>query len=250
MMKVLITGANGNIGLHLTEHLAKEHDVIATDINLELLQEKFSDNHRISIEKLDITDTENCRDVLKNSIDWVIHLAGIPHPDSPFDQLMALNINGSFNVLDTLVNHPKTKVIVASSAQVNEGYPVDVQTKETDVTNPKNLYGVSKVFLEQLSHYYVNQKGMTIFALRIGAYDEIKRVGNPLGRRDLSAYLDPLDFNHMIDCLLENSGKLKFGIYNCISDNTYKRLDISKAREEVGYQPKIDAFKIANYLFE
>lgn len=246
-MKILITGASGNIGLNLTEYLSREHDVVATDINLEKLNKTFSTNEAISIKKLDITDKENCVELLNQDYDWVIHLAGIPHPDSLFEDLLRLNINGSYNVLDSLGDNPLTKVIVASSAQVNEGYPVDVQTKETDRTSPKNLYGVSKTFLEQLSRYYVEQKGMTIYALRIGAYDEIKRTNKPLNRRDLSAYLDPEDFNRMIDCLLVSSDSKKFRVYNCISDNTYKRLDISKARDEIKYQPQKDAFKLAGY---
>ncbi|QIL48583.1 hypothetical protein G7082_08750 [Vagococcus hydrophili] len=71
---------------------------------------------------------------------------------------------------------------MASSAQVNEGQPVDVQTNEEMLTAPKNLYGVSKTYVEQLSHYYVHQKGLTIFALRIGAYDEIERTKTKLNQ--------------------------------------------------------------------
>lgn len=248
-MKILITGASGNIGLNLTSYLARQHEVVATDINLEPLTEKFPQNENINIKALDITNQESCMSLIDDTVDWVIHLGGIPHPDSSFEDLLELNIKGSYNVLESLVGNKKTKVIVASSAQVNEAHPVDVQTNENMLTAPKNLYGVSKTYLEQLSHYYVYQKGLTIFALRIGAYDEIKRTNQNLNRRDLSAYLDPSDFNHMIDCLLNNTGEKKYGVYNCISDNTYKRLDITKAREELNYSPKFDAFKLANYQF-
>ncbi|MEG0459849.1 NAD-dependent epimerase/dehydratase family protein [Vagococcus sp.] len=248
-MNILVTGASGNIGLNLVEHLSKTHQVTATDISLEPLELAFSKYESVTIQKLDITDKENCRKVLEHPFDWVIHLAGIPDPDSSFEAVLKLNVEGSHNVLDSLVGNSSTKIIVASSAQVNESYPVDVQTKESDVTSPKNLYGVSKTFLEQLSRYYVEQKSLTIFALRIGAYDEIERTKKPLNRRDLSAYLDPADFNHMIDCLIATPITNKFSVYNCISDNTYKRLDISKARKEINYLPTADAFKLAGYTF-
>jgi len=42
----------------------------------------------------------------------------------------------------------------------------------------------------------------------------------------------------------------QFEIINCISDNQYKRLDISKAKKLINYQPKNDAFLESGYKFD
>lgn len=249
-MKILITGAAGNIGRNLTPYLAQQHTVIATDIDINKLDELFGTNNNITIKQLNITNQDECIKLLTKDIDYVIHLAGTPDATAKFNRLLKLNIEGSYNIIDSFYQNGGTRLIVASSAQVNEGYEVDVQTKENDVTAPKNLYGVSKTFLEQLSTYYANQCGMKITALRIGAYDEINNVEGPLNRRDLSAYLDIDDFNHLIDCILQTDQEEPFVLYNTISDNTYKRLNIAKARSELNYQPQADAFKLHDYQFD
>ncbi|QIL48582.1 NAD(P)-dependent oxidoreductase [Vagococcus hydrophili] len=104
-MKILITGASGNIGLNITEYLLKNHEVVATDINLEPLTKKFLNFNNIIIQKLDITDQESCHHLVNDNFDWVIHLGGIPHPDSSFEELLELNIRGTYNILDSLVGN-------------------------------------------------------------------------------------------------------------------------------------------------
>ena len=107
---------------------------------------------------------------------------------------------------------------------------------------PKNLYGVSKCFGEALAAYFAFNEGLPSIALRIGAYlfpDEY----NHLLPTEIDAFLDPDDFNELLIQCLETP-QITFAIAHVISDNQFKRLDLTETREVFGYQPKADAFAL------
>ncbi len=107
---------------------------------------------------------------------------------------------------------------------------------------PKNIYGVSKCFGEALGAYYAYQKDISVICLRIGAY-EFPDDFTEMNARDLSAFLHPDDFNQLLIKCIETES-LQFEILNAISDNSYKRLDITESIEKVGYQPSANAFEL------
>jgi hypothetical protein len=64
-----------------------------------------------------------------------------------------------------------------------------------------------------------------------------------MNARDLSAFLHPDDFNQLLIGCIETEN-IQHEVLNAISDNRYKRLDISEAIEKAGYKPKADAFTL------
>ena len=64
---------------------------------------------------------------------------------------------------------------------------------------------------------------------------------------EINAFLDPDDFNELLVKCIETPG-VNFAIAHAISNNRYKRLDLSATREQFGYQPKADAFEIFKVL--
>lgn len=245
-MKILITGASGNIGTYLSLGLKDKYSLTLTDINQEKLT-RISDDFQTVV--LDIEDFDSCNLVISN-VGVVIHLAGNPNPDASFDSVLESNIKGSYNVFQAAVNNKVSKVIFASSAQTIEAYPEDVQLSEGDAVRPKNLYGTSKVFVEALASYFSDNSATSFIGLRIGAFDELKRQSDSLNARDLSAYLSPRDLVQLIDnCIMIDSDN-KFEVINAISNNQYKRLNIEKARAKFNYMPLDDAFKESGYTFE
>ena len=77
MDKIMITGASGNIGKVLVNHLKKSYELTLVDINFydvrpELLKGTI-------VKELDLTVSENWEGLLEG-IDYVIHLAGNPSP--------------------------------------------------------------------------------------------------------------------------------------------------------------------------
>ena len=189
----------------------------------------------------DLRDSQQCRS-LCDGVDTVIHLAGNPSPDASFDDVLETNMLASRNVFEAALETGCRRVVVASRAQVIEAYPVDQQIDHTKPVRPKNPYGVSKCFVEALGSYYGTQTSLSVIALRIGAFEfpEDHRLET---MRDLSAFLSPRDACQLLErsILAED---IAFFIAHGISDNRFKRLDLSETIRTLGYRPQDDAFSL------
>jgi len=236
---VLITGASGRIGSALTKHL----DAVGRDdYRLRLADLKKIDGRgRI----LDVTDLAACKEVCQG-VDAVVHLAGVPSPDSPFESILRSNIVGTHNIFRAAADAGVRRLVFASSAQAVEGYPVDVQVKTNMPVRPKNLYGVSKAFGEALAAYFAYQEGLEAVAVRIGAFERAENWSR-MGSRDLSAWVNPGDLCALlVNCIEANLGQQPFAIAHGISDNRFKRLDLTDTRTRFGYDPQFDSFSTWN----
>jgi nucleoside-diphosphate-sugar epimerase len=120
-------------------------------------------------------------------------------------------------------------------------YPPDVQVKVDMAVRPQDLYGVSKCFGEALAAHFAFNEGLPGIALRIGAYLFPHELGL-LAPDEQAAYLDPDDFNNLLIKCLETP-EITFVIAHAISDNKYKRLDLTEAKELLDYEPKVDVFE-------
>ncbi|MEM6764058.1 MAG: SDR family oxidoreductase, partial [Bacteroidota bacterium] len=170
-----------------------------------------------------------------------IHLAGLVDL-SEADEVLNTNIRITQHIFKAAVKAGCRRLIFASSAQTIESYPTDIQIHSDMLVRPKNLYGVSKCFGESLAAYYAYNHGISAICLRIGAY-EFPADFTEMNARDLSAYLHPDDCNQLLEGCIETDN-IQYEVLNAISDNRYKRLDITKAIEKVGYQPKADGFSL------
>jgi nucleoside-diphosphate-sugar epimerase len=130
-------------------------------------------------------------------------------------------------------------VVYASSIHAVSGYPADVQVKTDDPVNPGDLYGVSKCFGEALGRYFAEQRGMAFIALRIAAFTSLEKAATPAAASLLDAFVSDRDLVDLIVRCIDDR-TLQFGIFNGLSDNRFKRLDISDARALLGFQPADD----------
>jgi nucleoside-diphosphate-sugar epimerase len=131
------------------------------------------------------------------------------------------------------------RVIYASSIHAVSGYPADVQVKTSEPVNPGDLYGVSKCFGEALGRYMAEKEGLSAICLRIGAFQPNESAESDKGVAMMDAWVSRRDLNQLIEKCIDNE-TLKFAIFHGLSDNRFKRLDISDARELVGYAPHDD----------
>lgn len=85
---------------------------------------------------------------------------------------------------------------------------------------------------------------MEVIAIRIGAF-EYNHEWRELNARDLSAWSEPQDlcslFINSINSALVDE---PFVIAHGISNNRFKRMDISETKKTLGYDPKSDAFEM------
>ena len=115
---------------------------------------------------------------------------------------------------------------------------------------PPNLYGATKAWGEALARFYADQRGLSIICLRFGAVAvsqgkvESLPSGLPKNEAFFSIVLTYEDMVRLVVASLEAPDDLRFGIFHGVSDNRFKRLDISAAREVLGYKPEDDAFVI------
>ncbi|HEX3358174.1 MAG TPA: NAD(P)-dependent oxidoreductase [Tepidisphaeraceae bacterium] len=239
---VLVTGAAGNIGSYFAKHSCKRY-------KLRLLVHGDEDKTAMQAlcawgEKVvgDIRDLEQMTRLFKG-IDTVLHLAGDPSPQADWNNALNINIVGTFNVFTAARRAGCRRVVYASSIHAVSGYPADVQVKTSDPVNPGDLYGVSKCFGEALARYMAQQEGLSSIAIRIGAFQSRKIAQQKGGINMLDAWVSQRDLSQLIEQCIDDE-KLQFAIFNGLSGNRFNRLDISDARELLGYAPQDDLTEV------
>ncbi|MCB0104396.1 MAG: NAD-dependent epimerase/dehydratase family protein, partial [Caldilineaceae bacterium] len=145
------------------------------------------------------------------------------------------------------------RIVYASSINAVFGYPAEVQVHTDMPVYPINLYGATKCWGEALARYYSHTHGLSSICLRFGAVSE--RPGSPAfnDRYDLDhEYIDIVltmeDLTQLVTKSIEAADDLDFAIYHGVSNNRWKRIDISNARAEIGYAPEDDAFAFARQM--
>ncbi len=235
--RVLVTGAAGNIGSYFAEHNGGKYDL--------RLMVRGDEERREEIEpfgevvEADLADLPRLKEVC-TGMDTIVHLAGDPGPSSLWADLLQTNIIGTYNVFAAAKTAGVGRVVYASSIHAVSGYPADVQVKATEPVNPGDLYGVSKCFGEALCRYMAEQEGVSAVALRIGAFQPLETVKEEQGLSLLDGFVSKRDLNQLLHRSID-AEDLKFAIFHGLSDNRFKRLDISDARERIGYAPEDDA---------
>jgi uronate dehydrogenase len=233
---VLITGASGRIGSALVNHL----DATAGQRYRLRLADLEASGERCL--QLDVTDFASCAAACAGA-DLVVHLAAEADPDAAFESLLPVNIAGTYNIFHAASEAGARRVVFASSAHVVAGYPLDVQVRSDMPVRPPNLYGTSKAFGEALASYFAYEKGLEAIAVRIGAFGYAEDW-KTMSACDLSAWASPRDLcSLLVRCLEADLGDDRFVIAHGISDNRFKRLDLSETRARLGYSPQDDAFE-------
>ena len=235
--RVLVTGAAGRIGSYFAEHADGQYDlrlmVRGGEEGTEALK-SFGE-----VVEADVADLDRLKALFQN-IDTVVHLAGNPSPAALWKDLLETNIAGTYNVFAAAKAAGVRRVVYASSIHAVSGYPPDVQVKTTEPVNPGDLYGVSKCFGEALARYMAEKEGVSAIAVRIGAFQPVETVQDEKGLALLDDFVSQRDLDHLLHCCID-ADNVQFAIVHGISDNKFKRLDISDTRQHVGYAPQDDA---------
>lgn len=234
--RVLVTGAAGRIGSYFAEHSQGKYELRLMvrgdeeDIDaIRPLGEVATD---------DLADLEGLKKVCEG-IDTVLHLAGNPGPAAVWNDLLQANIIGTYNIFAAAKTAGCRRVVYASSIHAVSGYPADVQVKTSEPVNPGDIYGVSKCFGEALCRYMAEQEGVSAIAVRIGAFQPLEAARQESGLSMMDAFVSHRDLNQLLQKCIDVEN-VQFAILHGLSDNRFKRMDISDARELVGYAPQDD----------
>lgn len=234
---VLLTGAAGRIGTNFLASASDRYRFRLADRATERLQGAAAQGHQVVA--LDVADLAACRDACQE-METVVHLAADPSPEADFyGSLLENNIKGTYNIFQAAADAGCQRVVFASSVHAVAGYSEDVQPTTESPVRPKNMYGVTKCFGEAVAACFATA-GLSAIAIRIGAYDAPWLHDNPSPHL-LSAYLSHRDLNQLLIRCIETPD-IPFAIVHGISDNRFKRLDLTSTRERLGYSPEDDGF--------
>jgi len=233
---VLVTGAAGRIGKYFTTNAPSNYKLRLMIRSGEDPDEELKKYGVVMIG--DLADLDRLK-VICEGVDTILHLAGDPNPNSSWSNVWKDNVEGTYNLLVAAKAARCRRVIYASSIHAVSGYPSDVQITPHLPINPGDIYGVSKCCGEALGRYFAEQEGLSVIVLRIGAFQPLSTARDPNSLMYMDSFVSERDLCDLIVRSI-NDLELQFGIFHGVSDNRFKRLDISDAREILGFRPKDD----------
>jgi len=233
--RVLITGAAGRIGRDFS-HAFRDRYELRLMVQHPKEATKIADCGDVVVG--DLTDIDALKQFCEG-VDTVIHLAGRPEPSAVWSDLLPANIVGTYNLMVAAKSAGCRRVVYASSIHAVSGYAKDIQVKTDEPVNPGDLYGVTKCFAEALGRYMATQEGLSVIAVRIGSYETNDPHGSHGDITNMNAYVSRRDLASLFALAVDDE-KVGFAIVHGLSDNFYKRLDISSTRDLLGYDPVDD----------
>lgn len=211
-MKVMVTGAAGFIGFHVSRRLlARGDEVLGVDnVNdyydpslKEARLAELADCDAFTLERLALEDRAGMAALFERTgVQRVVHLAAqagvrysLENPHAYIDS----NIAGTMNILEGCRHHGVEHLVFASSSSVygaNETQPFSIHH---NVDHPLSLYAATKKSNELMAHTYAHLYRLPVSGLRFFT------VYGPWGRPDMALFLftrnilagKPIDvFNH------------------------------------------------------
>ncbi|HZX27796.1 MAG TPA: NAD-dependent epimerase/dehydratase family protein [Telluria sp.] len=170
MERILIIGANGQIGSELVDTLARKHgaqNVIASDIG------PVNVYNAARYERLDVLDKDGLgRFIASENITQVYQLAALLSATGEQAPLKAwtLNMDGLLNILEIArergeAGQPLRVFWPSSIAAFGPNTPADA-TPQYTVMDPTTIYGISKLAGERLCEYYFTKYGVDVRSIR------------------------------------------------------------------------------------
>lgn len=179
-MRVLVTGGAGYIGSHIVLELMElGHEILIVD-DMEKGNEAnlFPGNEFI---KGEIQNPEVLKQAFAKKVDAVFHFAAWKAAgESMTDPLKYTinNLNGTFTLLNALVEN-NCKYIVFSSSAAVYGAPKYLPIDENHPLQPENYYGYTKLCIEENLEWFDKLKGLKSARLRYfnaAGYDPKGRI--------------------------------------------------------------------------
>ncbi len=232
--KVLITGAAGFIGFHISNLLLnKSYQVIGID-NINNYYDAKLKYNRLTILKQnnnfkfyegDLKNKQEIDDIFeKYKPDYVINLAaqaGVRYSiENPYAYVDS-NLIGFMNILEACRNYPVKHLLYASSSSVYGGNKVAPFSTNHNVDHPVSLYAATKKSNELMAHTYSHLYNIPTTGLRFFT------VYGPWGRPDMAYFSFTKDILEGKPIKIFNHGSMErdFTYIDDIVEVIYKLID-------------------------
>ena len=261
MKKIVITGAAGFIGFHLSkEFISKGYLVIGID-NLNEYYDKALKEYRLRalnnenfiFHEASIHDFESLKDIfIKHSPEIVVNLAAqagvrysLQNPNSYIDS----NIIGFHNLLECCRLTSPQRIIYASSSSVY-GDNRKVPFSESDTTDQTiSLYAATKKANEQLAYSFSHNFKIPTIGLRFFT------VYGPMGRPDMAYYSFTENLINEKPIVIFNGGKMSRDMtyIDDIVSGILSSVDIKVSKSEsriynLGNSEPVPLSKLINFI--
>jgi UDP-glucuronate 4-epimerase len=248
--KILVTGATGFIGYHLSKSLLDDgYEVLGIDNindyydpNLKLARlEQLKPYKNFNFEKVDISNretiTQSFQTFKPNKVVNLAAQAGVRYSiENPY-AYMDSNLVGFLNILELSRKNEVEGFIYASSSSVygaNEKIPFSVEDR---VDKPIALYGATKRANELIAYSYSHLYGLHATGLRYFT------VYGPWGRPDMAMFIFTKKILNGESIPVFNNGNMK-------RDFTYIDDIISGTRSAIDNNHKCEVFNLGNHRSE
>ena len=174
-MRVLLTGASGFVGSHVTKRLAMlGHETLAVDAR----PPNYPLPRGVSFIRADITDPQSLLHIV-GEFDAVINLASLFSYSASKDLLLRVNVLGAENLMKRIGSLRAQRIIHFSSASIYGFVPRNEQPiPETREPEPSNDYELSKSLQEKVVRKYCSELGLGLVVFRPAAiYGRGSRYG-------------------------------------------------------------------------
>ncbi|MDD5630086.1 MAG: GDP-mannose 4,6-dehydratase [Elusimicrobia bacterium] len=233
--RVLVTGAGGFIGSHLTEELVRQGAKVRALVHYNsrshwgLLEKADPDIlRRVEVVPGDISDPQ-CVSRLAEGREVVFHLAAliaIPYSYRAAGSYVAANVTGTLNVLEACRRHKVRKLVHTSTSEAY-GTALYVPIDEKHPLQGQSPYAATKIGADHLADSYFRSFGLPV---------AIIRPFNTFGPRQSARAVIPT----IITQLLEERPSLELGSvspvrdFNYVADTVAGFLAVAAAPESVG----------------
>ncbi|WP_198931769.1 NAD-dependent 4,6-dehydratase LegB [Labilibacter marinus] len=162
MKKILVTGADGFIGSHLTEALLRKgHKVKAlsqyNSFNNWGWLEDIDENNKLEVVSGDIRDPHFCKEITKG-VDIIFHLAAliaIPYSYIAPSSYVDTNVTGTLNICQAAKENGNIRVIHTSTSEVY-GTAQYVPIDEKHPKQAQSPYSASKIGADAMAMSFFN----------------------------------------------------------------------------------------------